>query len=274
MSLPRLVSLVFVLALAAAAPACGPKQPAQNPLYYTENARRAYDEAMESYFDGDWEQATTLMQEVKRKYGYSRYARLADLRIADAAYHQEKLAESISGYRGFVHDYPNDAEVPYARYKVAKAQFEQASSSILLPPLEERDLAVVVDSYQSLRSFLADYPSYKEAHELEFMLSVVTGVLGRHELYVARFYLAEDEFQAAVARCQYALREYQGSGLEPEAMLLLGETYLKMKDRKKARAVLRHVVARWPDSPFVVPARNFLRQLGDEAAGTATTPKS
>jgi outer membrane protein assembly factor BamD len=252
--------------------ACAPQQEAESPLRYSENAKRAYDEALEEYFDGDWEAATELFQEVRRKYGYSRWARLAELRIADAAYRQEKFAEAISGYRSFVHDYPNDAEVPYARYKITKAQFAQAGESILLPPLEERDLAVVVDAHQSLRSFLADHPSYRHAGELRYMLAVVTGVLARHELYVARFYLAEDNFDAAVARCQYALREYEDSGLEPEAMVLLGETYLKMKQTRKARAVFRHVLARWPDSAFVVPARTFLEQMGDRAPVPAGLP--
>ncbi len=65
------------------------------------------------------------------------------------------------------------------------------------------------------------------------MLEMVAGLLARHELYVARFYLARGNFPAAVARCQYALRTYEGSGLEAEAMLLLGETYMKMHKRKQ-----------------------------------------
>ena len=70
------------------------------------------------------------------------------------------------------------------------------------------------------------------------MLEVVTGLLARHELYVARFYLDRDNFDAAVARCEYALTNYSGLGLEPEALVLLGETYLKMKETEKARVVL------------------------------------
>ena len=170
-STSRLLMLPLALLLLVPALAgCGPDKPAQNPLEYTENARREYEEALRAYFDSDWEEAVLLFQEVKRKYGYSRYARLAELRIADAAYHQEKFPEAISGYKAFVHDYPNDAEVPYARYKVAKALFAQSSSSFLLPPLEERDLAAVNDAYATVRAFLADFPNYRHARELEYML--------------------------------------------------------------------------------------------------------
>lgn len=250
------------LGLGLAVAACTPAKPADNPLAYSENAKRDYEAALEAYFDRDWEQATLLMQEVKRKYGYSRYARLADLRIADAEYHQEKWPEAIATYKGFVHDYPNDPEVPYARYKIAKALFEQSGQAILLPPLEERDLASVHDAHATIRAFLQDFPNYKHSRELVFMLEAVAGLLARHELYVARFYLKEDNFEAAVARCQYALRNYDGSGLEAEGMLLLAETYMKMKKRRKARVVLEEMLSKYPDSPFGVPAREFLRLLG------------
>jgi outer membrane protein assembly factor BamD len=240
----RRLFLLAVIALAAlVAPACAGKKPAQNPLEYTENARREYDVALKAYFDHDWEEAKQLFE-----------------------YHQEKYAEAITAYKGFVHDYPNDPEVPYARFRIAKSLFQQASPSLLLPPLEERDLASVHETYDAVRAFLQDFPGYKKTRELEYMLEVVAGLLARHELYVARFYLAENNFKAAVARCQYALVHYEGSGLEAEALVLLGETYMKMKKRKKARAVFRQMLSLYPDSPFGVPARSFLRMLGDDGA--------
>ncbi|HEX9621726.1 MAG TPA: outer membrane protein assembly factor BamD [Polyangiaceae bacterium] len=234
---------------------------AEDPRRYTENARQAYEAALEAFYDHDWEAVPVLMDEVRRKYAYSRYARLAELRIADADFHQGKYAEAITGYKSFVHDYPNDPEIPYARYRVAKAQFDSAGESLLLPPLEERDLATVNDAYASLRSFLSDYPSYEHAVELEYMLEVVRGLLVRHELYVARFYLNRGKFEAAIERGNYALENFQGSGLEPEALVLLGETYLKMKRRKEARTVFTKVLRAYPDSAFVVPARKFLARI-------------
>ncbi len=254
--------LAAVVALSQAG--CGPKVQAQNPLHYTEDARRAYETALDAFFDHDWETATVLMQDVKRKYGYSRYARLADLRIADIDYHQQKYAEAITAYKGFVHDYPNDPEVPYARYRVTRSLFHETSASFLLPPLEERDLASVQDAYTAIQGFLADYPDYKKARELHYMLAVVTGLLVRHELYVARFYLGRDNFKAAVARIQYALRNYDNSGLEAEAMALLGETYMKMEKRQKARAVFHQLLAQYPASPFSVPAKKFLVLLSND----------
>jgi outer membrane protein assembly factor BamD len=260
----RLAFVLLAWAAVGLCLGCGSNRPALNPLEYSENAKHEYDQAIKAYFDQDWEEAELLFKEVKRKYGYSRYARLADLRLADIQFRQEKFPEAISAYKSFVHDYPNDPEVPYARYRIAKSLFEQSSTSFLLPPLEERDLANVNEAYDVVRAFLQDFPNYKRTRELEYMLEVVAGVLARHELYVARFYLDKGNFKAAVSRCQYALRMLEGSGLEAEGMVLLGETYMKMKKRKKARAVLRQMLALYPASPFGLPARGLLRLMGDD----------
>ena len=132
------------------------------------------------------------------------------------------------------------------------------------PPLEERDLAAVRGAYTSLQSFLSDYPDYHRRVELDYMLQVITGVLVRHELYVARFYLKRDQFPPAIERVNYALEHYSGSGLEAEAVTLMGETYLKMRDKPKAIAAFQRVLSEYPESPFAVPASEFLRFLGGE----------
>jgi outer membrane protein assembly factor BamD len=253
---------VVCLALSVGAAGCAKDKPAESPLHYTENAKRAYEKALEAYFDRDWEFANQLLQEVKRKWGYSRYARLAELRLADAAYHQEKYAEAVGMYKGFVSDYPNDPEVEYARFRIAKGEFSQSGGSALQPPLEERDLSSIRDAHAALRAIVSDYPISKYRNEVDYMLEVVTGLLVRHELYVARFYLRRDNFEAAVARCEYALKNFENSGLEAEALTLLGETYLKMKDLAKARTVLEAVLERYPDSAFTVPVKRFLARMG------------
>jgi outer membrane protein assembly factor BamD len=234
---------------------------AQTALDYTDNAKRDYDAAMAAFEDKNWELTNQLFSEVKRKYAYSRYARLAELRLADASFKQEKFAEAISGYKEFVHDHPNDPEVPYARYRVAKGEYESVSQSILLPPLEERDLASVNDALATLRNYLSDYPKTEHVEELRYMLEVVLGLLARHELYVARFYLNTGRFEAAVMRCEYALKNLKTSGLEPEALVLLGEIYMKQKRKKDARDVLNRLLSDYPESAFAVPAKNFLTQL-------------
>jgi len=240
----------------------GGETESRGALHYTEDAKRAYDKAMIAFQEHDWEEAKTLFKEVKKKYSYSRYARLAELRIADADYESEKVAEAIQAYRSFVHDHRTDPEVSYARFRISKGLFDQVSDApLLLPPLEERDQATNLDAYKELSTFVKDYPLGKYATQAAYMLAVVTGRLVRHELYVARYYLRRDEFDAAVGRAQYALRTYDGSGLEPEVMVLLGETYLKMHKATDARSTFSLLLAKYPSSAFSTAARKFLVEM-------------
>ncbi|MBX3192092.1 MAG: tetratricopeptide repeat protein [Labilithrix sp.] len=267
------VRLTLLAALVlAAAPGCEKPEP-RTALSYTADAKRAYDEALKELEAHNWIEAQSLLREVKRKYSYSKYARLAELRIADADFEQEKFSEAIRGYRQFVHDHRSDVEeVSYARSRIAEAQYKQISESFLLPSADERDQAVIVDAFKELKAYVHDYPNAKESQKIRELLADVTARLMRHELYVARFYLQRDNFQAAVLRIQYAMRTFAGgpqirgqslsdhvdSGLEAEALLLLGEVYLKMHKFGEARESFNALLRDYPRSPLVVQANNYL----------------
>ena len=248
-------------------------------LSYTEDAKRAYDTAMVEYNAHSWIQAQTLMREVKRKYSYSKYARLAELRIADADFEQDKYAEAIHEFKDFIHAHRSDAEnVAYARSRIAEAIYAEIPESALVGAPEERDQASVVDAYKELNAYLSDYPDSKQSAHVRELLVLVVARLVRHELYVARFYLTKDNYQAAIARIQYALHTYAPGGatsrtgvttdsdLEAEALLLLGKTYLKMHKWADARQAFQAIVSAHRQSPLVIPARDYLQHLSEQGA--------
>ncbi|MGH7268982.1 MAG: outer membrane protein assembly factor BamD, partial [Polyangiaceae bacterium] len=240
MRTPLVALAVAALVGAAALSGCeGPG--ATTALGYTEDAKRAYDAAMQDYDAHDWLSAQALLREVKRKYSYSKYARLAELRIADADFEQEKFADAIREYKEFIHSHRSDADdVSYARSRIAESTYAEIPESALIGTPEERDQASVVDAYKELTHYLADYPEAKESPHVRALLEQVIARLVRHELYIARFYLGKDDYGAAVARVKYALENYaealargstdgsvERSDLIAEALLLLGKTYLK-----------------------------------------------
>ena len=264
----RLLFLIFTVLLFA----CEKGEP-RTALSYTADAKRAYDEAFEEFKAHNWIEAQSLFREVKRKYSYSKYAKLAELRIADADFEQEKYAEAIREYRQFVHDHRSDVdEVSYARSRIAEAQYAQISDSFRLPTADERDQAIILDAFKELKGYVHDYPNAKGSDHIRELLADVTARLMRHELYVARFYIQRDNFEAAVLRVQYAMRNFAGgpsikgptpaesidSGLEAEALLLLGEVYLKMHKFGDARTAFNAILKDYPKSPLVVQANNYL----------------
>jgi outer membrane protein assembly factor BamD len=266
-----ILATAVALALALAAAGCENNEP-KTALGYTEDAKRAYDAAMEEFNAHNWIEAQTLFRELKRKYSYSKWARQAELRIADADVEQEKFADAIREYKEFVRAHRSDTDdVIYAHSKIAEATYAEIPESFLMPASEERDQAAVVDAYKELKSFLADYPDAKQAKRMRELLANVTGRLVRHELYVARFYLAKDNYDAAVARIQYGLRTYGEAdspnltgaepGLKAEALLLLGTIYLKMDKKDEARQAFEAIVRGYAQSPLAQEARNYLEYM-------------
>jgi outer membrane protein assembly factor BamD len=240
-------------------------------LTYTDDARAAYNEAMSSFRAKDWEDARALFTELKQRFAYSRYARLAELRLADINFETEKYSDAISGYREFLQEHRNDQNVEYAKYRISKALYLDIDDTIFLPPAEERDQATTLDAYKELRTFLRQFPQSRYRDDVKYMLEVVTGRLVRHELYVARYYLKQDVFKAAVARIDYALRSFPNSGLDAEGLVLKGETLLKMKKTDEARAVFETVIRDWGGA-FAIPAQRYLDEMGTARRGPAAAP--
>jgi outer membrane protein assembly factor BamD len=243
----------------------GPAAPL-SAAQFQANAEQAYDRALKKFFAGDYVNAVTAMEDVKRDYPGTRIARLAQLRIADSHFHQAGYPEAITAYREFLRDFPSDEEVPYARYRIILCLFESRGESFTSPPLEERDLANIRDADRAIADFQRDYPKYKEAERVEYMKMWVRGMLARYELYVARFYLGRRNLDAALARTEYALANYRDTGLEPEALVLLGETHMRKGNELEARSAFEAVILHYPESPFSEPSRRFLAHLDHSSA--------
>jgi len=229
-------------------------------LTYTDDAKAAYGEAMEAYKNKEWENAKALFGEIRRLFNYSRYARLAELRLADVSFEQEKYSEAITAYREFAQSHKNDPDSEYARYRMCKALFLDIDDTIMLPPAEERDQATTLEAEKELKLFRKEFPKSHYGVDVAYMLDAVIGRLTRHELYVARYYLKEDNYEAALGRINFALKAYPESSLVPEAMVLKGETLMKMKKPDDARTVFAEVISKY-GGPFSVAAKNFIQEL-------------
>jgi outer membrane protein assembly factor BamD len=288
---PALRVFAFALIGACATVACDPP-PAKTATNYTDDAKKAYDEGVEKLDSHDYLEAQLLLREVARKFPYTKWGRLAELRSADADFAQEKYTEATRGYRKFIHDHrSDDEEIAYARAKIAEAQYREIGDSFLAPSTDERDQSAIQDAYKELRSYLADYPAAKESKHVQELLADVLNRLVRHELSVARFYFSRGNYEAAVGRIQYALRNFSrtrvetkkgtkgegievDSGREPEALFLLAETYMKMQRWEDASGALEILVAQYPLSELRTQAKSYLVFLATKTPAKAANSPS
>lgn len=263
---------IVLVGLGALGAGCGGAAP---NLSYGESARRDYDRAMAAFADGDCLTAEPLFQHVVREYGYSRYAALAELRVADCELQQQHYTEAIRRYRSFVRARPTHHHIDYANFQIAVCYYRQIPTDVFLtPPREERDQNPTRSALRVVRRFLRDYTEsvhVEEAHEIE---RECLALLARHELYVAGFYLIRDRPLATVGRLEHMLEEYPGSGLDPDALLLLGRTYLHMRERRNAHRAFGDLIERFPDSVLVVQAERYLAEMEADPAMGSTVDRN
>jgi len=255
----RSASFTLLLVLTASGCASGSQQAGS----YGDNARRAYVEALDEFYDDDCFEAEPLMRNVRRQFPYSRFAALADLRVADCNFKDGKFAEAIEAYNQFVRYRPSHPEVPYARFMAALSNYEQIPSEWLLsPPAYERDQHYAHESVRLLRRFMLDFPTDPLLPRAQRMAAAAVKLLAAHELYVANFYFDRDHPRAAAGRLNTLLRSYPGSGYEAEALYRLGLSHVRMKDPKGARMAFEELLQRYPQAEFAAMARDELAELG------------
>jgi outer membrane protein assembly factor BamD len=261
-ALHRFLILSFLFfGLTAAAGCAGTTKVSK--LDYADKARQAYAEALDDFFDNECLQAEPAFRNVRRLYPYTRFAALSELRVADCMYKDGKYAEATQAYEQFVRYRPSHVEVPYARFMVALCNYEEIPSDWLVtPPTYEREQRNTHDALRLLRRFIVDFPNDPLVGKAQHMAKRAIRLLAAHELYVAKFYLRDDHPIAAIGRLRTLITTYPTSGFEPEALVMLGEIYLDLRDPEQAKRAFREVTTRYPRSAYLPAAKDHLVKLG------------
>ncbi|MDH4281245.1 MAG: outer membrane protein assembly factor BamD [Myxococcales bacterium] len=254
---------VGLLALAMACGGAASGKAGKSTLDPGDDARTSYEKALLDYRRGDCLTAEPMFQEIRREFPYSRFAALAELRVGDCQFKNEAYPEAIQTYRQFVRIHPSHKEIPYARFRIAEAFYNQVPGGwFMTPPSRERDQSAARDALIQLRRFVVDFPDDQRVPDANELMEKCMSLLAAHELYVARFYLKRDAYRGVISRLKGLLAAYPGSGVEREALLLLGQVYLKTKEVEAARETFGEIVARFPESDEAKRARSLLGKLG------------
>lgn len=226
---------------------------------FDEKAANAWESAERAFRSGDYIEAIRRYNLLRTKFPYSGLSTLADLRIADAYFTQEKYATAIEQYRAFIKLHPQNDQVTYAAWRVALSFAEQMPKDFwMLPPGYQRDLRSAENAVDELRYFLRRYPESKWDEKATRRLLLARRRLADHELYVAKFYLKRDNPRAAAMRLSYMLKNYPGLGLDPDALFLLARAYVELGDVRKARVALNDLIQVHPDHPLSADARAYM----------------
>ncbi len=224
-------------------------------------AQKNYQVGVQELKSQNWLNALQYFQHVRTTFGFSKWATLAELGIADADVGREKYTEAIDGYKQFIKSHPTHEHVQdgYAAYRIGEAYHKQIPTDwFLAPPSYEKDLGPVHDALRELTAFTEQYGDSPYAPKARKLMGDCVQRLTDHELYVARFYLDRDKPYAAIGRLEGIVHDYPGARREPETLLMLGKTYMKMEKFDKAREAFAKLSTEHPEDYRAEKAKLYI----------------
>jgi len=254
---------------------------------YLATARQNFEAAEAAFEKGEFNDAIKFFEYVKNKYPYSKYAELADLRIADAHFEREEWLESADAYRMFIRFHPRHEKVPYATYrvalsfykKVAKKPFaegmfadvpylpEIAESVSPFPPTRERDQSATSDAIRAFDDYINRYPDDENVEAAKAYRTEARMALAEHDLYAAGFNEQFKKWQGAIWRYQYIADTFGDTPLAPEALLKAGTlAEEKLEDREQAIAYYERLMKDYPDASEAATAKARLESMPPPAS--------
>jgi len=169
------------------------------------------EEGMEAMAEERYNLAAEKFQNLKDRYPYSRYAILAELKMADALFLRGKYIEAAEAYLEFERLHPKNEAVPYVIYQLGMCYFKQM-------PAYDRDQSNTVKAIQTFTRLRQTYPESKYSAMASARLTEAQKNLAGHEFYVGQFYLKMEAYKAALGRFMGLIKNYPDAGYHNQAI--------------------------------------------------------
>ena len=193
---------------------CSSLQQRIDKLLGREEAHTAQELAwngMEDYENGKYADSIEKFQKLKDYYPFSKYAILADLKIADAHYHREEYEDAIFGYENFEKLHPRNEAIPYVIYQIGMSYYDQIST----PDRDQTAARKALETFQRLKK---QFPQDEYARRSEEKITKCLKSLAESTYLIGVFYYRSNHFKAALQRFMSVISDYPDVGYHQQAL--------------------------------------------------------
>ena len=194
-----------------------------------EQAIQVYEEGLEALERGDYYFASKKFSEAEILLPQSDWAAKAALMVGYCLYSVNFYDEAILNLERFTKTYPASKNLDYVNYLIAISYYEQILD-------EEKDVKPVLKSKEKIELFLKKYPDTDYAIDLRYKLELVINQLAAKEISIARYYIKNEKWIAAINRLKVVVEDYDDTIFIEEALFRLVEIYYKIGLENEARA--------------------------------------
>ncbi len=229
--------LLAVLCLAVFTTHCASVEPQD-----TSTPEGAYQVALDHAKANRYDEAISLLRQIKTKFPYSSLASQSELKIADLHYENNAFIEAEASYQLFRELYPRHAKMDYVTYQIGMSFFKQ------LPKTVDRDLSAAQEALAFFEALINSYPASPYVQEAREKRQEILEKLAAKEIYIADFYRKRNDFLSALGRYEGVLSRYSESSQLPAALYGAAHAAAKSDEPVKSRQYAAQLIERYPDS--------------------------
>jgi outer membrane protein assembly factor BamD len=179
-------------------------------------ASELIQEGMKAYDKGEFSDAIKNFEQLKDWYPFSKYAIVAELKIADSHYYLDQYAEAIAAYEEYEQLHPRNEAIPYVIYQTGRCYYDQMDTV-------DRDQTSARKAMETFRRLVRQYPEDPYAIKARTHITLCLQSLAGHEFYVGKFYLRSKHYKAALQRFKAVIANYPDVGMHYQALRYIAQ---------------------------------------------------
>lgn len=256
----RSVRIVLLLVLPLFVSACASTDPEDE--FANVPAATLLEYARGALEDDRYAEAIELYKQLESRFPYGRPAEQAQLDIAYAYYKNAEPELAVAAADRFIRLHPTHERVDYAYYLKGIASYRERAGFFArltgTDDLSDRDTRPAREAYTTFGELVSRFPDSPYAADARQRMIHLVNVLAKHDVSVARYYLAHGAYVAVVNRAKKVLEEYQRTPSVEDALGLMAIAY-----REMGLTDLMQDTVRILEHNF--PASNYLERLKESA---------
>jgi outer membrane protein assembly factor BamD len=249
-------TLIAVVACAVMLAGCG-RSVEQTNISSGEPPEVIYAEAEALMDKSDFSEAAKKYVEVDRDHPYSPLARRAIVMSAYAYYKAGQHPEAVQAAKRYATLHPGTKEAALAQHVIASSHFDRMTD-----PTRDQNRTKV--ALKELEILVRRFPKSPYTPKARNRIKITQDMLASAEMKVARYYLEQHNYLAAINRYRIVVSDFQTTAQVEEALMRVAEAYMALgikAEAQTATAVLGH---NFPESKWYQYAYRLLESDGLE----------
>ena len=195
------------------------------------SASKLYSEASAELNSGGYETAIEYYEKLEARFPFGRYAMQAQLDVSYAYYKADKPEEAIAAADRFIKLYPQSPYVDYAYYFKGIVNYNRSVDFLdryIPTDRSQRDPGSALDAFNDFAELVRRFPDSKYTPDAHQRMLYLRGNLARNEVNIAKFYVKQGAYMAAVDRCNHVIQHFQRTAAVRDALVTMIDAYKRL----------------------------------------------